>query len=79
MHLRGLAEAVKRGVLQAGGFPREFYEAYGALDEGYARRKHVYNLYHLLNHLNLFGGGYRAQDWYISRMMSEPPTNSPLM
>jgi protein-ribulosamine 3-kinase len=44
-----------------GGFPREFYEAYGALDEGYARRKHVYNLYHLLNHLNLFGGGYRAQ------------------
>ena len=24
VHLRGLAEAVKRGVLQAGGFPREF-------------------------------------------------------
>ena len=44
-----------------GGFPREFYEAYGALDEGYARRKHLYNLYHLLNHLNLFGEGYRGQ------------------
>ena len=44
-----------------GGFPREFYEAYGPLDEGYARRKHLYNLYHLLNHLNLFGGGYRGQ------------------
>ena len=44
-----------------GGFPREFYEAYGALDQGYARRKHLYNLYHLLNHLNLFGSGYRAQ------------------
>jgi fructosamine-3-kinase len=44
-----------------GGFPREFYEAYGAVDEGYARRKHLYNLYHLLNHLNLFGGAYLGQ------------------
>ena len=47
-----------------GGFPPAFYAAYeGAfpLDEGYGRRKHLYNLYHLLNHLNLFGGGYRAQ------------------
>jgi protein-ribulosamine 3-kinase len=44
-----------------GGFPREFYSAYEEiwpLDPGYARRKHLYNLYHLLNHLNLFGGGY---------------------
>jgi fructosamine-3-kinase len=24
-------------------------------------RKHLYNLYHVLNHLNLFGGGYGAQ------------------
>jgi fructosamine-3-kinase len=44
-----------------GGFPREFYEAYGALGGGYARRKHLYNLYHLLNHLNLFGESYRGQ------------------
>jgi protein-ribulosamine 3-kinase len=47
-----------------GGFPQEFYRAYGEvwpLDEGYQRRKHLYNLYHLLNHLNLFGGGYLAQ------------------
>ena len=44
-----------------GGFPREFYEAYGKVDEGYARRKHLYNLYHLLNHLNLFGESYRGQ------------------
>jgi fructosamine-3-kinase len=47
-----------------GGFPREFYEAYGEaypLDAGYARRKHLYNLYHLLNHLNLFGAGYLGQ------------------
>jgi fructosamine-3-kinase len=44
-----------------GGFPAEFYEAYDRewpLDAGYERRKHLYNLYHLLNHLNLFGGGY---------------------
>lgn len=47
-----------------GGFPRAFYAAYESawpLDPGYARRKHLYNLYHLLNHLNLFGGGYLAQ------------------
>lgn len=47
-----------------GGFPREFYEAYGEawpLDAEYERRKPLYNLYHLLNHLNLFGAGYLAQ------------------
>ena len=44
-----------------GGFPRPFYEGYGPVDPGYERRKHLYNLYHLLNHLNLFGDGYRAQ------------------
>ena len=47
-----------------GGFPRAFYEAYEEtypLDEGYRARKHLYNLYHLLNHLNLFGAGYLSQ------------------
>jgi fructosamine-3-kinase len=47
-----------------GGFPQEFYRAYNEawpLEPGYQRRKHLYNLYHLLNHLNLFGGGYLAQ------------------
>ena len=47
-----------------GGFPPEFYDAYQAsfpLAEGYEKRKHLYNLYHLLNHLNLFGSGYAAQ------------------
>ena len=47
-----------------GGFPREFYEAYEKaypLDAGYKRRRHLYNLYHLLNHLNLFGAGYLGQ------------------
>jgi protein-ribulosamine 3-kinase len=44
-----------------GGFPPEFYSAYGQLPAGYETRKHLYNLYHLLNHLNLFGGGYLGQ------------------
>ncbi|HZM33223.1 MAG TPA: fructosamine kinase family protein [Burkholderiales bacterium] len=47
-----------------GGFPPEFYAAYEQaypLDSGYSLRKHLYNLYHLLNHLNLFGAGYLAQ------------------
>jgi len=47
-----------------GGFPREFYDAYNEvlpLEAGYEQRKHAYNLYHLLNHLNLFGGAYLAQ------------------
>jgi fructosamine-3-kinase len=47
-----------------GGFPQGFYEGYGAewpLDEGYEQRKGIYNLYHILNHFNLFGGSYRAQ------------------
>ena len=47
-----------------GGFPPEFYAAYKEkypLDAGYEIRKHLYNLYHLLNHLNLFGSGYLGQ------------------
>jgi len=47
-----------------GGFPAAFYAAYRAawpLDPGYDVRKHLYNLYHLLNHLNLFGSGYLGQ------------------
>jgi fructosamine-3-kinase len=47
-----------------GGFTAEFYSGYREefpLDAGYARRKDLYNLYHVLNHLNLFGGGYGAQ------------------
>lgn len=46
-----------------GGFPASFYAAYREswpLDEGYPLRRDLYNLYHLLNHLNLFGGSYRA-------------------
>ena len=44
-----------------GGFPSRFYEAYkeaGNLKPGYADRRDLYNLYQLLNHLNMFGSGY---------------------
>ena len=44
-----------------GGFPAAFYEAYEhawPLESGWREREEIYNLYHLLNHLNLFGEGY---------------------
>ena len=44
-----------------GAFPAVFYEAYSEvcpIDSGYRDRRDLYNLYHLLNHLNLFGGSY---------------------
>lgn len=44
-----------------GGFPQAFYNAYreaGVVQEGYERRKDLYNLYQLLNHLNMFGQSY---------------------
>src|SRR5919199_823518 len=47
-----------------GGFPALFYRGYNqvwSLDGGYERRKSLYNLYHILNHFNLFGGSYESQ------------------
>jgi len=47
-----------------GGFPAAFYRGYNeawSLDDGYKQRKTLYNLYHILNHFNLFGGGYASQ------------------
>lgn len=47
-----------------GGYSTDFYSAYRAaypLDTGYANRRALYNLYHILNHANLFGGGYERQ------------------
>lgn len=47
-----------------GGFPKAFYHGYNEvwqLDSGYQQRKSLYNLYHVLNHFNLFGGGYGSQ------------------
>lgn len=44
-----------------GGYDERFYQAYRAawsLEPEYETRREVYNLYHLINHLNHFGGGY---------------------
>lgn len=58
-----------------GGFSSRFHAAYREsfpLDPGYAVRKNLYNLYHILNHLNLFGGSYRAQaESMMERLLAE--------
>ncbi|MDO5784850.1 MAG: fructosamine kinase family protein [Eubacteriales bacterium] len=44
-----------------GGYRDSFYQAYhevNPIDSGYRDRRDLYNLYHMLNHLNLFGGSY---------------------
>lgn len=55
-----------------GGFPAAFYAAYRTswpLDEGYAWRRDLYNLYHILNHANLFGGQYAGQAKTVMRRL----------
>ncbi len=47
-----------------GGFSNEFYDGYNdiwKLDVGFNQRVDIYNLYHLLNHANMFGGSYQEQ------------------
>lgn len=57
----GHAEADLAMTELFGGFPQAFYGAYqeaAPLQPGYGERRDLYNLYHLLNHLNLFGNAY---------------------
>ncbi len=58
-----------------GGFPPEFYAAYQEawpLPDGFELRTDLYNLYHILNHLNLFGGAYAGQALdTIDRLLSQ--------
>lgn len=58
-----------------GGFSQAFYDAYQTvypLESGYETRKTLYNLYHILNHLNLFGQGYLHQaETMMSRLLAE--------
>jgi fructosamine-3-kinase len=64
----GWAEAELAMTALFGSFPGAFYHAYQevrALEPGFADRYPVYNLYHLLNHLNLFGVGYLGQVQFI--------------
>lgn len=54
-----------------GSNPDSFYGAYNEvtpIDSGYQDRRDLYNLYHLLNHLNLFGGSYRAS---VQRILNQ--------
>lgn len=60
----GWAEAELAMTGLFGGFPDTFYRAYEEytpVEAGYRDRFPIYNLYHLLNHVNLFGGGYLSQ------------------
>jgi len=55
-----------------GGFHREFYVAYREswpLEPGNEQRCRLYQLYHVLNHLNLFGGGYLGQALQLMRSL----------
>ncbi len=58
-----------------GGFSGDFYAAYEEawpLDPGYRVRKNFYNLYHILNHFNMFGGGYASQaEGMMGRLLAE--------
>ncbi|MFO8037707.1 MAG: fructosamine kinase family protein [Anaerolineales bacterium] len=60
----GWAEAELAMTSLFGSFPDRFYRAYQEirpLEPGFRDRFPIYNLYHLLNHVNLFGGGYLSQ------------------
>ncbi len=55
-----------------GGFPESFYAAYCSewpLDPGYETRRSLYQLYHVLNHMNLFGGTYRGRSEQLIEML----------
>jgi len=58
-----------------GGYGADFHSAYCSafpLDPGYATRRDLYNLYHVLNHANLFGGGYARQaEQTMQRLLAE--------
>ena len=56
-----------------GGFSTAFYDGYEEswpLPAGYAERLPLYQLYHVLNHLNLFGSGYLGQARTLVRRIS---------
>ncbi len=56
-----------------GGFGRTFYRAYEEswpMADGHERRLQLYQLYHVLNHLNLFGSGYMGQAMKLLRKLA---------
>ena len=57
-----------------GGFRKEFYEEYHRIfpiKNGFEKRIIIYNFYHILNHANMFGGGYLKQvKYYVKEILS---------
>ena len=56
-----------------GGFDKNFYDGYNyiwPLDKDFEKRIEIYNLYHLLNHANIFGGSYISQSLQSIRKIS---------
>jgi fructosamine-3-kinase len=71
----GWAEAELAMTSLFGTFPTTFFRAYEEirpLEPSYQARFPIYNLYHLLNHLNIFGRGYLSQVKSILRRYSSP-------
>jgi fructosamine-3-kinase len=69
----GWAETELAMTTLFGGLDDTFYQAYvetNPLESGWKQRLPLYNLYHLLNHLNLFGSGYLAQVQATIRMFA---------
>ena len=69
----GWAEAELAMTALFGSFPDAFYQAYSEirpLEQDFRQRFPIYNLYHLLNHLNLFGEGYLGEVISILRQFS---------
>ncbi len=58
-----------------GGFSDDFYSAYNdawPLETGHEERQDLYNLHHVLNHYNLFGGGYLSQaETMMQRLLAQ--------
>jgi len=61
-----------------GGFTPDFYDGYNEvfpLNSGYKHRRPLYNLYHVLNHFNLFGGSYEQQALEITDKLLQQAKN----
>ena len=57
-----------------GGFTEDFYNAYNSiweLDDSSNKRVDIYNLYHLINHANIFGGSYITQSIQMIEKIKE--------
>ncbi len=56
-------------ITMFGGFTRRFFDSYNEINplpEDWKERNPLYQLYHVLNHYYLFGGGYRSQALLIA-------------